>query len=85
MDITQVLQKTFVFRDLPLEEIQKLSAVLHRQGVSAGDFFFEEGEPSKTIYIVEEGTVQITKKSLTFPSHRFRKAGRRGSRPTVSK
>ncbi|MDD5491418.1 MAG: cyclic nucleotide-binding domain-containing protein [bacterium] len=63
MDITQVLQKTFVFRDLPPEEIQKLSAVLHRRGFNAGDLFFEEGEPSKTIYIIEEGTMQIIKKT----------------------
>jgi CRP/FNR family transcriptional regulator, cyclic AMP receptor protein len=62
MDITQVLQKTFVFRDLPPEEIQKLSAVLHRRGFGAGDLFFEEGEPSKTMYIIEEGTIQIIKK-----------------------
>ncbi len=62
MDILQLLQKTFVFRDLPQEELEKLSAILHRRGFSAGDLFFEEGEPSKTIYIIEEGAVQITKK-----------------------
>ncbi|MBI5555147.1 MAG: Crp/Fnr family transcriptional regulator [Elusimicrobia bacterium] len=62
MDIIQLLQKTFVFRDLPQEELKKLSAILHRRVFGAGDFFFEEGEPSKTMYIIEEGMVQITKK-----------------------
>lgn len=61
MDIKELLNTSSVFKDLRSEDMEFLVPVLHRRGFAKGDVFFEEGEPSKTIYLIESGTVSITK------------------------
>lgn len=63
MDIKELLNTSYVFKDLRSEDIELLIPELHRRGFAKGDIFFEEGEPSKTIYIIESGSISITKKS----------------------
>lgn len=63
MDIKELLNSSYIFKDLRAADSELLVSIVHRHGFARGDVFFEEGEPSKTIYLIENGNVNITKKT----------------------
>ncbi len=57
------LQGLPFFKDLDAEERALLSGISRRQSAVAGQRIFEEGEPSRTFYIVVTGLVSLRQKS----------------------
>ncbi len=57
------LERLPFFEDLDAEERALLSGISRRQSAVAGQRIFEEGEPSRTFYIVVSGLVSLRQKA----------------------
>ena len=61
---TAKLQLIGTFRDLPVDQVQRLSEVMIRKVYAPGQIIFVEGEESIGLWFVEQGQVKIAKHSM---------------------
>jgi predicted CoA-binding protein/signal transduction histidine kinase len=57
------LKRVPLFEGLPEEDFARLCEMVEQKRFSAGDLMFEEGEAGDRAYVIEEGSVEIIKKS----------------------
>jgi rhodanese-related sulfurtransferase len=62
----KILLKSFVFRDLPLEELDELARTAQSRIARPNEIIFKEGDPPDAFYIIGSGRVRI------FVSHKDR-------------
>ena len=55
------LQKVPIFADLSDEQIRKVRSIMRKEEFNPGDAVIREGDVGDTMYILEEGTVEISK------------------------
>ncbi len=58
---TDILQKTDLFENLDDRELTMIARISVASAYSAGYKIFEEGRQAKKLYIIESGSVRITK------------------------
>lgn len=61
---TDELQEIPAFHALPIEQIERLAAVMVRQTYTPGQIIFIEGDASRSLWFVVQGQVKIIKQSL---------------------
>ena len=57
-----ILQKSYLFRGLNAEQLQKLDSISREETFEAGRYIFREGDPAQCLHVVEEGKVQLQMK-----------------------
>ena len=55
------LRKVPIFADLSDEQIRKMSSIMRREEFGPGDVVIREGDMGDEMYILEEGTVDVSK------------------------
>jgi signal transduction histidine kinase len=50
-----------LFADLPVEDLERLSGVARRLQIAAGEELFHQGDPGDYAYVIEEGTIEISR------------------------
>lgn len=63
MDHQQVLSNTFLFKNFPLSELKKLSAIAREEKLPPHSELFVEGEVGNELYVIVVGTVRVLKKN----------------------
>lgn len=63
MNITAALQKTFLFKDFPAAELEKLSAVTKYEKLPHDSVLFREGDKGEKLYLITLGSVRVLKKN----------------------
>ena len=58
---TTVMKKATIFSDLSEAQLQSLAAIGESRACAAGSTIFEEGSKGSEFYLVESGTVEISK------------------------
>jgi CRP-like cAMP-binding protein len=59
MTSPQALSEISIFRGLSLEELDALTALLHRRRFRRGEVIFRQGDPGSTLYLIESGEVKL--------------------------
>ncbi len=57
--ILQQLKQNHLFHSLSDDELQTILSITERQQVGQGRFFIHEGNSDKSVYVIEEGSVEI--------------------------
>lgn len=57
--IQQQLKKNHLFQSLSADEMQTILSITERQRLEQGQIFIHEGNSDKSVYIIEEGSVEI--------------------------
>jgi len=65
MDLTRFLQTVSTFSDLTQNELEVLERALRVDDIPAGHVLLEEGQKSRSFYIVMKGEVEIFRKHKT--------------------
>ncbi len=52
-----------IFKGLNEDEISIIEEVINHQTFKKGEYIFQEGETSETLYVIHKGTVKISKLS----------------------
>ena len=60
--IGELLRRTLLFRELPLEDLMAIAAAVHSQEYDAGTFVVREGDPGNQLYIVYSGRLSVTQR-----------------------
>ncbi len=63
MNITMALQKTFLFKDFPAAELEKLSTVVKHEKRAHDFVLFREGEKGEQFFLITMGSVRVMKKN----------------------
>ncbi len=63
MNHVQALQKTFLFKDFPASELDKLGALARYERRSQDSVLFREGEVGQQLFIVLMGSVKVLKRN----------------------
>lgn len=58
-----ILKRIPIFQDLKKRELNIVSKILYERKYEAGEYMFETGQPGAAMFIIKEGTVQITRNS----------------------
>jgi len=64
-DILSTLRKVPLFSNMSEGELREFEKLIHRRQFKAGETIFWEGEPGVGMYIIQRGTVTISKQSPT--------------------
>lgn len=56
-----LLRHIHIFRDLQDSDLEKLGKIASQEDFQPGDVLFREGDPSTAFYIIDQGSVRITK------------------------
>lgn len=56
-----LLKEITLFKDLPMEKIQKMMSILRKMTFSEEQVIMKEGDSGDTMYIILEGTVEVVK------------------------
>ncbi len=80
MSNAQILEMVDIFCDLNAEQLEQIYHICKRKTFNKDDVIFEENSPSKEMYIILEGEVEITVRRDIFQakkqeSHRITKLG----------
>lgn len=67
--IVSLLRAVPYFADLPESVLAELARVALRTSYAAGEFIFWEGEPCQGLYVIESGTVRISRHSAEGREH----------------
>lgn len=59
MTVTELLERSELFHELSVEEIERIAALGQEQTYNKGDIVIQEGEPSDEIYVVCSGLVEV--------------------------
>jgi CRP/FNR family cyclic AMP-dependent transcriptional regulator len=59
MTVTELLERSELFHELSVKEIERIAALGQEQTYNKGDIVIQEGEPSDEIYIVCSGLVEV--------------------------
>jgi CRP/FNR family transcriptional regulator len=59
----KVLESQFLFKNLPAQELEILSGLIFERNYSIGSTLFVEGMEGEVLYIIKQGSVQLTKKN----------------------
>lgn len=60
-DIRQVLRQVPLFGNMNAGELREFEKIIHRRSFKAGETIFWEGEPGVGMYIIQRGSVTISK------------------------
>lgn len=63
MNITAALQKTFLFKDFPVTELEKLATVAKHEKRGHDSVLFREGEKGDQFFLITLGSVRVMKKN----------------------
>jgi len=63
MDQVQALQKTFLFKEFPVKELERLAAVARYERRPSDNVLFREGEPGSEFFILLNGSVKVLKRN----------------------
>ena len=58
---SELIQDTFLFRNLNFTEAQSLAKICHREKFKPGDRIIEENSLGQALYLVEQGAVKVVK------------------------
>jgi len=58
-DAVTALQRSLLFKDLPIVHLERLAKRAGRRKYEAGEAVFHEGEPGNALFIVDSGELQI--------------------------
>ncbi|MCX7769895.1 MAG: cyclic nucleotide-binding domain-containing protein [Proteobacteria bacterium] len=61
---TSILQNVYIFKDLTLEELNKISNISTLLEMKSGQKLFSENDDSDALYIVKQGSVMVKKGSI---------------------
>jgi CRP-like cAMP-binding protein len=61
MDEIEFLRHIFLFKDLTDEQIRKFLTIARKVSFKKGDLIIREGEEGDTMYIILEGSVEVSK------------------------
>lgn len=67
MEEEKLLKQTFILRDLDEEELRRFLMIARRIEVPKGRVILREGDPGDTMYILEKGTVDVSKTLVIQP------------------
>jgi CRP/FNR family transcriptional regulator, cyclic AMP receptor protein len=56
-----LLKEITLFKDLPVEKIQKILNIMRKVAYSENEIIMREGDSGDTMYIILEGTVEVVK------------------------
>jgi CRP-like cAMP-binding protein len=59
-----ILQSAPLFQDLAQQELNRIASLARRRRVSAGEFFFMEGDPANRLLVLSEGKVRLSQVTL---------------------
>jgi diguanylate cyclase (GGDEF)-like protein len=59
MATADLLARVPIFRQLPAEDLDRISAATHRASFEAGEVIVEIGDPGRSLYVIVEGDVQV--------------------------
>jgi len=62
--IKEFIKKIELFKGLSIDELQILSDNITMHVYDAGEFLFSENNPRKNIFIIEDGEVELFKKTV---------------------
>ncbi len=62
-DIVQILRGIPVFQGLTKFDLIKVSKLLHLRSYKKDEYIFRENEPGESMYIIQSGSVKISKKA----------------------
>src|SRR5256885_13213195 len=60
MRVTDLLRTSDLFDQLSVEELDQLGRKFHERQVRRGEIVFRQGEPAQEMFIVVEGSIQLT-------------------------
>lgn len=60
-ELITLLRELPLFEDLSKIELVQIGRLLHRRSYQRGEAIFKEGDPGAALYIIENGSVAITK------------------------
>ncbi|NIM96481.1 MAG: cyclic nucleotide-binding domain-containing protein [Anaerolineales bacterium] len=63
MELKGFLKRVPLFTDLPEEDLQRLSEVIEKVRLTAGDELFRQGSNGDRAYVIQEGEIEILKES----------------------
>jgi CRP/FNR family transcriptional regulator len=63
MNIAAALQKTFLFKEFPANELDKLASVAKYEKLGAESVLFREGEKAEQLFIIVMGSVKVSKRN----------------------
>lgn len=55
------LQRIELFKDIPSEQLAHLAGITHSFVAEKGEHLFEEGDPARSLYLLIDGSVQLTR------------------------
>jgi CRP/FNR family transcriptional regulator, cyclic AMP receptor protein len=61
MEHVDTIRAIPLFAELRQPEVEKLAMLVERQSFASGDKIFSEGEPGRSIYLVDKGRVRISR------------------------
>jgi toluene monooxygenase system ferredoxin subunit len=65
-----VIKESYVFQSLSTEELQKLASISREEICASGQYVFREGDQARSLYIVEEGKVELQMRVSFSSEHR---------------
>jgi CRP-like cAMP-binding protein len=60
-EVTDLLKKVAIFKDLDGEELIQVAEVCKREKFVSGEFIFREGETGNRLYLIVDGDVRISR------------------------
>src|SRR5215210_1691230 len=76
-EITQFLKDVELFQDLNKEELQLIAGMIETKVLGPQAVLFRENTPRRKIFIIQEGEVQVFKKTATGEERRLVVFGKR--------
>ena len=65
----ELFRKTFLFKGISEEYLQKLYSMTYESHLAEGEYLFQEGDASNELFIIVDGSVEITKQDESFQLH----------------
>jgi CRP/FNR family cyclic AMP-dependent transcriptional regulator len=60
-EVTDLLQKVAIFKDLDADELNQVADVCREERFVSGEFIFREGEHGNRLYLIVDGAVRISR------------------------
>ena len=65
-----VIHRSYVFERLSTGQVQKLASISREETYEAGQYIFREGEQARSLFVIEDGTIELKMKITVVPERR---------------